>query len=125
MDLKRSLAYLSRSVDQELLLDNEYNIAENRILRQQIKAGRRLSNGERKTLAQIGKRLGKKALEEVARIVYPETILAWHRKLICKKFDGSRSRSYPGRPKADVKLEALVVRMAKENRSRGYDPAAS
>ena len=66
MDWKILLAYITGSVDQELLLRNEYVVTENRILRQQITGRVRLSDGERKTLAEIGKRLGKKALEEVS-----------------------------------------------------------
>jgi putative transposase len=75
MDWKQFLAYITGSVDQELLLRHEYLVMENRILRQQIKGRIRLSDGERKTLAEIGRKLGKKALEEVASIVKPETIL--------------------------------------------------
>jgi hypothetical protein len=108
-------------VDQELLLRNAYLVTENRILRQQIQGRVRLSDGERKTLAKLGKQLGKKALEEVASIVTPDTILAWHRKLIAQKFDGSQQRRAPGRPPMDAELEALVVRMAQENRSWGYN----
>ena len=121
MDWKILLAYITGSVDQELLLRNEYVVTENRILRQQITGRVRLSDGERKTLAEIGKRLGKKALEEVASIVKPDTILAWHRKLITTKFDGSQKRQSPGRPKIDEELEGLVVCLAQENRSWGYD----
>ncbi len=121
MDWKRLLAYISGSVDQELLLRNEYLVTENRILRNQLKCRLRLTDGERKTLAEIGKRLGKKALDEVANIVKPETILAWHRRLIARKFDGSKKRKLPGRPKTEAELEALIVRLAKENRSWGYD----
>ncbi len=76
MGWKRLLSYISGSVDQELLLRNEFMLAENRILRQQIKGRLELTDGERKTLAEIGKQLGKKALEEVATIVKPETILS-------------------------------------------------
>ena len=119
MDWKRLLAYISGSVDQELLLRNEYLTAENRILRNQLRGRFRLTDGERKTLAEIGKRLGKKALAEVANIVRPETILAWHRKLIARKFDGSKKRIAPGRPRTEAELEALIVRLAKENRSWG------
>jgi putative transposase len=121
MDWKQFLAYITGSVDQELLLRNEYLVMGNRILRQQIKGRVRLSDGERKTLAEIGRRLGKKALEEVASIVKPETILAWHRKLVAQKFNGSGQRKTPGRPLVDAELEALVVRLAQENRSWGYD----
>ena len=92
MDWKRLLAYISGAVDEELLLRNEYLVAENQILRNQVKGKLRLSDGERKTLAEVGKRLGRKALEEVAGIVKPETILAWHRRLVAKKFDGSKKR---------------------------------
>lgn len=57
-------------------------ITGNRVLHAQIKGRLRLIDGERKTLAEIGKKLGKKVLEEVASIVKPETILAWHRRLV-------------------------------------------
>jgi transposase InsO family protein len=76
---------------------------------------------DRKTLAEIGYKLGKQALTEVVSIVKPDTILGWHRQLIAQKFDGSAQRKDPGRPTTDPELEALVVRMARENRSWGYD----
>jgi hypothetical protein len=65
------------------------------------------------------KALGRKALAEVASIVTPETLLAWHRKLIFQKYDGTAHRS-PGRPRTADEIEALVVRMAQENRYWGY-----
>ena len=92
MNWKRLLAYITGSVDQELLLRNEYLATENRILRSQIEGRLRLTDPERISLAEIGRRLGRKALEEVAQIVRPETILGWHRRLIARKFDGSKSR---------------------------------
>src|SRR5437867_2750723 len=121
MDWKHLLASITGTVDQELLLRNEYLVTENRILRNQITGRVRLTDGERKTLAEIGQKLGKQALAEVAKIVTPDTILAWHRKLIAQKFDGSTQRQSPGRPRIDAELEALIVRMAQENRSWGYD----
>jgi putative transposase len=121
MEWKHVLAYITGSVDQELLVRNAYCVTENRILRQQITGRMQLSNGERKTLAAIGKKLGRQALAEVATIVKPETILAWHRMLVAKKFDGSPQRKTPGHPPVDAELEALVVRLAQENRSWGYD----
>lgn len=120
MEWKKLLAYITGSVDQELLLRNEYLVTENRMLRQQIPGRVRLTDAERTTLAEIGKKLGRQALEEVASIVTPETILAWHRKLVAKKFDGSQHRRFPGRPKINEELEALVVRIAQENHSWGY-----
>lgn len=121
MDWKQLLVYISGSVEEELLLRIEYLVAENRILRDQITGRVHLSDAERQTLAAIGKKLSKQALEEVASIVKPDTILAWHRKLVAQKFDGSAHRTSLGRPRIDPELEALVVRMAQENRSWGYD----
>jgi transposase InsO family protein len=124
MDWKTLLAYISGSVDEELLLRIEYLVAENRILLDQIKGRIHLSDAERQTLADIGKKLGKQALEEVATIVKPDTLLGWHRKLAADKFDGSDQRKSPGRPRVNKELEGWVVRMAKENRGWGYDRIA-
>jgi transposase len=124
MDWKTLLAYIAGSVDEELLLRNEYLVAENRILRDQIKGRVQLSNAERQTLAETGMKLGKQALAEVANIVKPDTILGWHRKLAADKFDGSDQRKAPGRPRVDKELEDWVVKMATENRSWGYERMA-
>ena len=66
----------------------------------------------------------KQALDEVASIVNPDTVLGWHRRLVAKKFDGSKNCHYPGRPRIDADIEELVVRLAKENKSWGYDRIA-
>ena len=121
MDWTRILAYITGSVDQELLLRNEYLAAENRILRAQLNGCLRLSDAERATLGEIGFRLGRKALSEVATVAQPDTILAWHRRLIARKFEGSRARRDRGRPRIDREVEGLIIRMAEENRSWGYD----
>jgi putative transposase len=121
MDWKHLLASITGTADQELLLRNAYLVTENRILRNQLKGRVRLSDGERKALAVIGQKLGKQALKGVAQIVKPETILGWHRTLVAQKFDGSQRRKSPGRPTIDQELEALIVRIAQENRSWGYD----
>jgi hypothetical protein len=117
----RLLAYVTGLINQELLLKNEYLAAENRILRAHLPARLRLSDPERSTLAKIGKRLGRKALAHVACAAKPDTILAWYRKLIAKKFYGSKHRRYPGRPPIEAKLEALIAKMARENSGWGYD----
>ena len=74
---------------------------------------------QRRRLAVRAKALGRKALAEIATIVRPETLLAWHRKLIAQKYDGTAYRA-PGRPRTSGEIEALVVRMAEENRDWGY-----
>jgi len=80
----RLLAFVTGLVNQELLLRNEYLIAENRILRGHLSMPLRLSDPERVTLAEIAKRLGRKALKDVAPVAQPDTILAWYRRLIAR-----------------------------------------
>jgi len=121
MEWARILAYITGTVDQELLLRNEYLAAENRILKSQLKTPLWLTDAERMTLAEIAHRLGRNALEDVANVVKPDTLLGWCRRLIARKFDGSKSRCYPGRPRIDDEIEQWVVRMAKENSDWGYD----
>jgi hypothetical protein len=107
-------------VDQELLLRKENLITENRILPNQIKGRLHLSDPERILLAEVGKRLGRKALEQVAQIVHPETILGRHRKLIAKKVDGSRRGRRTNPKDSTAEIETLVLRLARENRNWGY-----
>src|SRR5689334_10286136 len=98
----------------------QYLVEENRVLREQI-GGRRIrfNDDQRRRLAAKAKKLGRKLLAQVATIVTPETLLAWHRKLIAKKYDGSAFRT-PGRRRTTGEIAALVVRMAEENRAWGY-----
>jgi HTH-like domain len=97
----------------------EYLVEENRVLREQIGSRRtRVSDNQRRRLAAKAKTLSRKVLAQVATIVTPETLLAWHRKLIAKKYDGSTYRTSAGRHTAEI--EALIVRMAEENRDWGY-----
>ena len=117
----RLLSFVTGLVNQELLLRNEYLAAENRILRAHLPSRLRLTDAERFTLAEIAKRLGRKALKDIARVAKPDTLLAWYRRLVAVKFDGSRRRAYPGRPRISPEVEALVVRLARENRGWGYD----
>ena len=74
-------------------------------------------------LAEIGKRIGLRALKDVSTVVKPETVMEWFRKLVAKKFDGSgkRNRSGSRRPKIDPEVESEALKMARENPSWGYD----
>ena len=81
----------------------------------------RLLDPERSALAEIGRRLGRRVLARVACVAKPDTILAWYRRLIASKFDGSKHRSYPGRRRIGPEIEALIVQMARENSGWGYD----
>ena len=68
-----------------------------------------LSDAEKATLAEIAHRLQRKALEELAAVAKPDTLLAWYRKLIANKFDGSKFRKSWGRPRVDEETERWVV----------------
>jgi transposase-like protein len=97
---------------------------ENKVLREQL-GGRRIrfTDDQRRRLAAKAKGLGRRALDAVATIVTPETLLAWHRKLIARKYDGTASRG-PGRPRTESQIESLVVQMATEN-ATGDIPGSS
>jgi hypothetical protein len=112
MDWARILAYVTGTVDQELLARNEYLATENRIFKAQLRGRLKLSDTERKALGEIGHRLGRKALADVATIARPDTILGWYRKLVARKFDGSKARRGPGRPRIKREVEQLIIRMA-------------
>jgi putative transposase len=75
--------------------------------------------GERRRLAANARKVGRQVLAQIATIVTPETLLAWHRKLIAMKYDGSDFR-HPGRPPTSTEISDLVLRMAEENRGWGY-----
>ncbi len=93
-----------------------YLIEENRVLKEQLESGgRRLrfTDDQRRRLAVKGKPLGREALRQIATIVTPDTILAWHRKLIAAKWTYPRKRV--GRTGVLKEIRELVVRMAEEN----------
>src|ERR1039457_53058 len=97
MPWKRMLAYITGSVNEDLLRRIEYLLEENRVLRNQIQKRILLTDHERRTLAERAVALGK-LMADTVTIVKPETILKWHRRLVAQKFDGSKSRRKAGRP---------------------------
>jgi transposase InsO family protein len=98
-----------------------YLVEENRVLKEQLKSGGkrvRFTDDQRRRLAAKGKPLGRKVLRQIATIVTPDTILAWHRKLIAAKWTYLQKRV--GRPGVMKEIRELIVRMAEENPSWGY-----
>ena len=92
----------------------DYLQEENRVFREQLGGKRRrFSDDQRRRLAVRAKKLGWRMLHDLTTIVTPATLLAWHRRLIAKKYDGSNQRS-PGRPRTPDEIQRLVVRMATE-----------
>jgi transposase len=121
MSWKTLLESVSESLHDHLQLRNDYLLAENRILRNQIDGRVQLTDSQRKELAEIGAKLGKKALTEIASIAQPDTILAWNRKFAGPQIDTCKPRKSVGRPRVDKEIEDWVIRMARENRAWGYD----
>src|SRR5687768_3716129 len=121
MGWKNLLESISESVSDHLWLRNAYLLAENRILRNQIDGRVQLTDRERKELAEMGTKLGKKALEEIATVAQADTILAWNRRFADHQVGTSEPHPSVGRPRVGKEIEDLVVRMARENRSWGYD----
>ena len=98
----------------------DYLIEENRVLKEQLEGQRlRFTDEQRIRLAVKAKVLGRRALDELETLVTPDTLLAWHRKLIAQKW--TYARKGPGRPRVAQEITDLVLRMARENVSWGYD----
>ncbi len=98
----------------------EYLQEENRVLREHLD-GRtlRFTDSQRRRLARKAKKIRRKTLMEIATLVTPATLVRWYRKLVARKYDGSRVRRV-GRPQTAAELAELAVRMAKENPGWGY-----
>ena len=98
----------------------DYLQTENRVLREQLGTSRlRFTDDQRVRLAAKANHLRRRVLQEIGTLVSPDTLLAWHRRLIARKYDG-QSRHGPGRPPVMAKIRQLVVLMATENRDWGY-----
>ena len=100
----------------------EYLLTENRVLREKLGKKRILLNDDqRRRLAVKGKILGRKMLEQLAGIVTPDTILRWHRELVARHWDYSGRRKNVGRPPLSKEIIELVLRIAGESPTWGYD----
>lgn len=100
----------------------EYLRTENQVLKEKLGKKRiLLTDDQRRRLAIKGKVLGRKALEEISTIVTPDTLLRWHRELVARKWDYSQQRQKIERPPVAEEMVELVLRMAKENPTWGYD----
>jgi putative transposase len=92
---------------------------ENRILKARLpKQLPCFDDRERRRLAELGHRLGRRLVAQVATIVTPDTILHWHRELVVRKWTYRAGRGR--RVGLQAHLRALVIRMATENPTWGY-----
>ena len=101
----------------------DYLRTENQVLKEKLGKKRiLLSDDQRRRLAVKAKVLGRKLLTEVGTLVTPDTLLRWHRMLVAKKWDYSeRRKDKPGRLPVADEIQELVLRLARENPSWGYD----
>jgi len=91
----------------------EYLQEEVRVLQEQLGRRSRFNDDQRRRLALKAKTVGRKGLRRFARTVTPDTLLAWHRRLMAQKYDSSRVRK-PGRPRTASELQDLILRMARD-----------
>jgi hypothetical protein len=96
----------------------EYLQEEIRVLKELLGKKPRFNDGQRRRLAIKGKRMGRKALDRFSSLVTPTTLLAWHRRLVARKYDGSLVRK-AGRPPTASEIKELILKLARENRSWG------
>ena len=90
----------------------DYLIEENRVLKEQLEGKRlRFTDEQRIRLAVKAKVLGRRLLDELETLVTPDTLLAWHRKLIAQKW--TYARNGPGRPRVAQEITDLVLRMVR------------
>jgi putative transposase len=116
------VTYLAYCLDKELRKAIEYLKEQVRVLKEQQEKQKRilLDDHQKIRLAAKAKRLTRRLLEETTVLFTPETILAWYRRLIAQKYDGSKNRQNPGRPPISQEIIDLVIRFKEENPHWGY-----
>jgi len=117
------LAILAGWINQQQQQIIEFQRTEIEVLKEKLGRSRIILNDDqRRRLAVKGKVLGRKVLQEIGCLFTPDTILRWHRELVAQKWDYSKSRERaPGRPPTAEEIARLVVQMARENPTWGYD----
>jgi putative transposase len=122
LDLITSLGHTNRNKDLEIIILRQ----QVRILQRKVKTPPRISDPERMILAILVDKFSQSTkdtcqrLHQVMLIFKPDTVLRWHRELVRRKWTFSR-KAKPGRPTISSELEALILRLAKENPRWGYD----
>ena len=108
--------------DQQQII--EYLKAENSMLKDELlkATGKKrilLNDTQRRRLAILARKLGRGVLSQICCAFSPDTILMWHRKLVARKYDGSKNRGKGGRPRISDYLKQLIIDMAKDNKHLG------
>jgi putative transposase len=80
----------------------------------------RLTPPDRAFLAALLHRLARPTLRQPHLIVSPDTVLRWHRDLLRRRHAKASRPKRPGRPRTRRSVQALVLRLARENSGWGY-----
>jgi len=122
LDFFTVLGAMNRDKDLEIIILRK----QLRILQRKVKSPPRISDPERIILATLTDKFShstkdaKHHLYQVMLIFKPDTVLRWHREIVRRKWTFKR-KGKPGRPGISSELEALIMRLAKENPRWGYD----
>jgi putative transposase len=119
MEWARILAYITGTVDQaspQRIPCCRKSLSDGKVERPCALLGRRTGDARQDWLS-----TGPQEHSVKWRRPPPDTILARYRPLVARKFDGSPARRVTDRPRIDRDVQQLIIRMARENRSWGYD----
>ncbi|ROP41876.1 helix-turn-helix domain-containing protein [Saccharothrix texasensis] len=92
---------------------------ENAVLRRQLVGPVRYEPADRFWFAALSGLVDRRRWGEVFPVT-PATLLAWHRRLVARKWDGSAARRRIGRPPTRAAIKSLVLRLARENPRWGH-----
>ena len=115
----RIIRHLGVSVNDDLLGRNIFLEAQVRELLRQNKKPLRFELPFKMEMARLAKPLSKASLQEVALVVRPSTVIRWYKQFIAGKWDGSKNRKRPGRPRIKPETERLIIEMAQRGHSWG------
>ena len=96
-----------------------------RVLQRKQPQPPRISRWEKLALVVLASKLtgmttsSRTLLSQVVLLFKPDTLLKWHRELVCRKWTFQKQAPI-GRPPISRELEALLLRLARENPTWGY-----
>jgi putative transposase len=102
-----------------------YLTEENRIIKEKYltETGKKriiLNDKQRRKLAVLAKKVGRKKLFDISNIFSPDTLMDWYRKLVAAKYDGSKKRRKPGRPRIPDDVRQTIIDIARNHKHLGY-----
>ncbi|MFW5829488.1 MAG: integrase core domain-containing protein [Planctomycetota bacterium] len=109
---------LANCLQQRMALQIEYQRREIAILRKRVNGRIRFTDGERRSLASIARKLGRTGIAQIGSLVTPDTLMRWYRTLCAAKWIHPQKR--PGRPRTHDEIRQQVLHVAKTWHRAGY-----